>query len=168
MGNLISNTYWLHCHHQRNMGLYVHRNHSGLLGTGNLISNTYWLHCHHHRNMGLYVHRNHSGLLGTGNLISNTYWLHCHRQRNMGLYDHRNHSGLLGTGNLISSTYWLHCHHQNHCIQVGSGMRHFNVSLIMRAKSQDSVDKPPFFLRERRAEADRTEVLLLTSLAPYR
>ena len=46
-------------------------------------------------------------------------------------------------------------------------MSHFTVSLIVWAKSQDSVHKPQF-LRERRAEADRTEVLLLTSLAPYR
>ena len=45
-------------------------------------------------------------------------------------------------------------------------MSHFNVSVIVWAKSQDSVHKLPFFGRERRAEADRTEVLLLTSLAP--
>ena len=36
-----------------NMGLYVHRNHEGLLGTGswgvrNFISNMYSLRCHHH------------------------------------------------------------------------------------------------------------------------
>ena len=48
-------------------------------------------------------------------------------------------------------------------------MSHFNVSLIVWAKSQDSVHKPQFLKRrEGRAEADRTEVLLLTSLAPYR
>ena len=48
-------------------------------------------------------------------------------------------------------------------------MSHFNVSLTVWAKSQDSVHKPQFLKRrERRADADRTEVLLLTSLAPYR
>ena len=50
------------------------------------------------------------------------------------------------------------------CIKVGSCVGHFNVSLIVWAKSQDSVRKPQFLKRrERRAEADRTEVLLLTS-----
>ena len=44
-----------------NMGLYVHRNHSGLLGTGKLgeggagifISNTYSLPCHHQNDSAL-------------------------------------------------------------------------------------------------------------------
>ena len=41
-------------------------------------------------------------------------------------------------------------------------------SLIAWAKSQDSVHKPQFLKRrERRAEADRTKVRLLTSQAPY-
>ena len=48
-------------------------------------------------------------------------------------------------------------------------MSHFNISLIVRAKSQDSVHKPQCFKRrERRAKADQTKVLLLTSQAPYR
>ena len=48
-------------------------------------------------------------------------------------------------------------------------MKHFNVSLIVWAKSQDSAHKPQFLKRrERRDETDRTKVLLLTSLAPYR
>ena len=48
-------------------------------------------------------------------------------------------------------------------------MSHFNVSLIVWAKSQDSVHEPQFLkIREKRAEADRTKVLLLTSQAPYR
>ena len=48
-------------------------------------------------------------------------------------------------------------------------MSHFNVSLIVWAKSQDSVHKPQFSKRrERRADADRTKVLLLTSQASYR
>ena len=48
----------------------------------------------------------------------------------------------------------LHCHHQNDsCIKMGSDERHFNVSLIVREKSQDSVHKPQPFWRERWAEA---------------
>ena len=48
-------------------------------------------------------------------------------------------------------------------------MSHFNISLIVRAKLQDSVHKPQCFKRrERRAKADQTKVLLLTSQAPYR
>ena len=47
----------------------------------------------------------------------------------------------------------------------------FNVSFIVWAKSEDSVHKPQFkkkkLRRERSADADRTEVLLLTSLAPF-
>ena len=53
------------------------------------------------------------------------------------------------------------------CFKVGSCVSHFNVSLTVWAKSQDSVHKSFFFLKEKRAEADRTEVLLLNSLAPY-
>ena len=68
----------------------------------------------------------------------------------------------------LSNTYSLHCHHQNDCIKVGSCVSHFNVSLIVWARSQDSVRKPQFLKRrERRAEADRTKVLLLTRQAPY-
>ena len=69
----------------------------------------------------------------------------------------------------ISNTYSLYCHHQN-----DSALRWAVVwailmfSLSVWAKSQDSVHKPQFLKRrERRAEADRTEVLLLTSQAPY-
>ena len=46
-------------------------------------------------------------------------------------------------------------------------MSHLNVSLIVWAKSQDSVHKPQFLKRKERAEADRTEVLLLTSLLQH-
>ena len=36
----------------------------------------------------------------------------------------------------------LHCHHQNDfCIKMGSDESHFNVSLIVRDKSQDRVHK---------------------------
>ena len=74
----------------------------------------------------------------------------------------------VGSGIFISNIYSLHCHHQNDCIKVGSCVSHFNVSLIVWARSQDSVRKPQFLKRrERRAEADRTKVLLLTRQAPY-
>ena len=74
-----------------------------------------------------------------------------------------------GSGFFVSNTCSLHCHHQNDCIKVGSCVSHFNVSLIVWAKSQDSVHKPQYLKRrERTAEADRTKVLLLTSQAPYR
>ena len=91
---------------------------------------------------------------------------------NFWLFLYRNHSGLLGTGklgirNFIFNTYSLHFHHQNDSALRWAAVSHFNVSLIVCAKSQDSVYKPQM-LRDRRAEADRTEVLLLTSLAPYR
>ena len=98
------------------------------------------------------------------------------RKGNIELYVHRNHQGLLGTGKYggreflyltpILATpsppewFW---------IKVGSCVSHFNVSWIVWAKSQDSVHKPHFLKRrERRSEADRTKVLLLTSQAPYR
>ena len=49
---------------------------------------------------------------------------------------------------------------------MGSCLSHFNVSLIVWTKSQDSVHKPQFLKRrERRAKADRTKILLLTSQA---
>ena len=68
-------------------------------------------------------------------------------------------------GYLCPTTYSLHCQHQTNCIKAGSCMRHFNVALIVWAKSHDKVSINHKFWRERRAEADRTEVLLLTSLA---
>ena len=46
-----------------------------------------------------------------------------------------------GSGIFISNTYSLHCHHQNDCIKVGSCVSHFNLSLIVWAKSQDSEEK---------------------------
>ena len=73
-----------------------------------------------------------------------------------------------GSGSFILNTYSLHCHPEWLCIKVGSCVSHFNVSLTVWAKSRDSVHKNSFFWRERRAEADRAEVLLLTSQAPYR
>jgi len=43
----------------------------------------------------------------------------------------------------------LHCHHQNDsCINMGSDESHFNVSLIVREKSQDSVHRPQLLKRK--------------------
>ena len=37
----------------------------------------------------------------------------------------------------------LHCHHaKDSCIKMGSNESHFNVSSIVRDKSQDSVHRP--------------------------
>ena len=49
-----------------------------------------------------------------------------------------------GVRNFISYTYLLHCQHQNE----GSCVCPFNVSLIMWAKSQDSVHKPQFLKKK--------------------
>ena len=71
-------------------------------------------------------------------------------------------SGVLYLTPTLSPLEWF-------CIKVGSCVSHFNVSVIVWAKSQDTVHKPIVLKRrERRAEADRTKVLLLTSQAPYR
>ena len=54
-----------------------------------------------------------------------------------------------GSGSFISNTCSLHCHHQNDAAirYVGSCVSHFNASLIVWAKSQDSVHKPQFLKR---------------------
>ena len=65
----------------------------------------------------------------------------------------------------------LHCYHQNDsCIKMDSDESHFNVSLIVRDKvtrqcpqTTTSEEK-----REPKRIRIRTEVLLLTSLMPYR
>ena len=52
-------------------------------------------------------------------------------------------------GNFISNTCWLHCHHQNNSAsRWASCVSHFNVSLTVWAKSQDSVHKPQFLKRK--------------------
>ena len=66
---------------------------------------------------------------------------------NMELDVHGNYHCLLGTGRLggreffISNTYPLHCHDQNDCIKACSCVNHFTISLLVQAKSQDSVRK---------------------------
>ena len=43
----------------------------------------------------------------------------------------------------------LHCHHQNDSyIKMGSDESQFNVSLIVRTKSRDSVHRPPLLKRK--------------------
>ena len=62
----------------------------------------------------------------------------------------------------------LHCHHQNDCcIKMGSDESHFNVSLIVRDKVTRQCPQTRTFLK-RKEKRYRTEVLLLTSLTPYR
>ena len=56
--------------------------------------------------------------------------------------------GKWGDGYLCHTTFSLHCHHQNDCIKAGSCVRHFNVSLIVWAKSQEGVHKPQFLKRK--------------------
>ena len=53
------------------------------------------------------------------------------------------------------------------CIKAGSCVRHFNVSLIVWAKSQDSVHKPPFCKRkERRSGSNRSPSAYQPSAVP--
>ena len=55
----------------------------------------------------------------------------------------------------------LLCHHQNHsCVKMGSDESHFNVSLIVRAWSQDN------FQEKGEPKRNRTKVPLFTSLTP--
>jgi len=64
----------------------------------------------------------------------------------------------------------LHCHHRNDsiCIKMGSDESHFNVSITVRDKVTRQC--PQTTTGEERGEPkrNRTEVLLLTSLTPYR
>ena len=72
-----------------------------------------------------------------------------------------------GEGNYIHLS--LHCHYLNDvCIKVGSEESHFNVSLTVGAKSQDSVHRPQLFEERGEPKRNRTELFLLTSLTPYR
>ena len=63
----------------------------------------------------------------------------------MGLNVHSNLLRLIGDGGkwgdgyLCPTTYSLHHHYQNDCIKAGSRVRHSKVSLIVWAKSQDSI-----------------------------
>ena len=63
----------------------------------------------------------------------------------------------------------LHCHHQNDSyIKMGSDESHFNVSLIVRDKVTRRYPQTTTFEEKGKPKRIRTEVLLLTSLTPYR
>ena len=63
----------------------------------------------------------------------------------------------------------LHCHHQNDsCIKVGSDESHSNVLLIVRDKVPRQCSQTTNFVEKGEPERIRTEVLLFTSLTPYR
>ena len=64
----------------------------------------------------------------------------------------------------------LHSHHQNDsCIKMGSDESHFNVSLIVRDKVTRQCLQTTIVVEEKgEPKRIRTEVLLLTSLTPYR
>ena len=69
------------------------------------------------------------------NILSNFLWL----IRDWGKW---------GDRYLCPANYSSHCHHQNDYIEVGRCVRHFNVSLIVWANSQDGVHKPQFLKRK--------------------
>ena len=63
----------------------------------------------------------------------------------------------------------LHCHRQNDsCIKMGSDKNHFNVSLTVRDKVTRQCPQTTSFEEKEEPKRDRAEVLLLTSLTPYR
>ena len=64
----------------------------------------------------------------------------------------------------------LRCHHQNDsCIKMGSDESHFNVSVGSEGQSQKTVSTNHNLFEEKgKLKRYRTEVLLLTSLTPYR
>ena len=63
----------------------------------------------------------------------------------------------------------LRCHHQNDtCIKMGSDESHFNVSLIVRNKITRQRPQATTFEEKGEPKRIQTEVLLLTSLTPYR
>ena len=63
----------------------------------------------------------------------------------------------------------LHCHHQNDsCIMMGSDESHFNISLIVSHKVTRQCPQTTIFEEKGEPKRTGTEVLLLTSLTPYR
>ena len=63
----------------------------------------------------------------------------------------------------------LQYHHQNDsCIKMGSDVSHFNVSLIVRYKITTQCPQTTSFEEKGEPKRIRTEIPLLTSLAPYR
>ena len=63
----------------------------------------------------------------------------------------------------------LHCHHQNDfCIKEGSDQSHFNVTLTERDKVTRQCPQTTILEEKGEPKQIQTEVLLLTSLTPYR
>ena len=63
----------------------------------------------------------------------------------------------------------IHCHHHNDfCIKIGSAESRFNVSFIVREKVTRQCTQTTIFEERGELKRNRTEVLLLTSLTPYR
>ena len=75
----------------------------------------------------------------------------------------------MGAGGVEIINLSLHCHHQNDfCIKVGSDESHFDVSLIVMDKVTRQCPQTTTFEEKAEPKRIRTEVLLLTSLPPYR
>ena len=63
----------------------------------------------------------------------------------------------------------LHCHHLNDfCIKMGSDESYFNISLIVRDKVTRQCPQTTTFEEKGEPKQIGTEILLLTSLTPYR
>ena len=63
----------------------------------------------------------------------------------------------------------LHCHHQNDpYIKMSGDESHFNVSLIMKDKVTRQCPQTTISEEKGEPKRIRTEVLLLTSIKPYR
>ena len=63
----------------------------------------------------------------------------------------------------------LHCHHQNDsCIKIGSDENHLNVSLIVKDKVTRQCPQTTTNEEKGEPKRNRTEVLQLTRLTPYR
>ena len=94
-----------------------------------------------------------------------------------GLTSTANSYGWLGTGEggsggmstyMSYTTYSLHCQHQNDSTLRRAAVWDILMFHSLCGPSHETVSINDKIWRKRRAEADRTEVLLLTSLAPYR
>ena len=75
-----------------------------------------------------------------------------------------------GSGISYLNTYWLHGHHQKDSALRWAAVLSEPFECFINCVDNVTRQCPqtPAFWRERRAEADRTEVLLPTILAPYR
>ena len=63
----------------------------------------------------------------------------------------------------------IHCHHRNDfCFKMGSVESHFSVSLSVRDRVTRQCPQTTTFEEKGEPKRIRTDVLLLTSLMPYR